>query len=267
MAIKNIDELEKALGLENGKLNEMFNSQEEHLIDLESKVVMDKKSLEERERNIKSNTIQHTESVIIKELRNEFGLEFEGKTRENLNKAFKAKFEKVKLESVKDPEERFSTLKTDFEKLQSIVLDKDKQIEDIKNEYQQKQKNEKIKNDVFSFIPDNTLVSKNTILIEAKEKGYSFDDLEGVTVVKDAQGNVIKNTTTFSPIGIKEFIEDFVTPYIAKPTGGAGGTDEKRGTQAGSYEEFIKEAEKNNWTNEKINQEIIKRTKEGTLKM
>lgn len=267
MAIKNIEELEKSLGLESGKLNEMINSQDEHVINLENKVIMDKTALEERERNIKASTIQHTESVIIKELRNEFGLEFEGKTRENLNKAFKAKFEKVKLESVKDPEERFSTLKTDFEKLQSIVLEKEKEIETIKNDYQQKEKTQKIKNDVFKFIPDNTLVSKNTILIEAKEKGYSFDELDGITVVKDAQGNVLKNTTTFSPIGVKEFIEDFVTPYIAKPTGGAGGTDEKRGTQAGSYEEFMKEAEKNNWTNEKINQEIIKRTKDGTLKI
>ena len=267
MAIANIAEVEQSLGLESGKLTEMLSSEESHKIDLESKVIMDKVSFEERERNLKTSTIEHAHSLFIKELRNEFGLEFQGKTKENLVDAFKSKIENIKNESVKDPEERFKTLKTDFEKLQQIVQTKDAEIETIKNDFQQKEKTQRIKSDVFKHIPDNTLVSKNTILIEANEKGFTFDDQDGVTVIKDKQGNVLKNSTTLSPIDVKDWISEFVTPYVPKPVGGSGEGDDNRNSVVGSYESFVKEATKNGWTSEKINEEATKRMKEGTLKI
>lgn len=267
MAIENIAEVEKSLGLESGKLTEMLSSEENHKIDLDSRVIMDKLSFEEREKNLKTSTIQHTQEVFIKELRNDFGLEFQGKTKENLIDAFKNKLESIKNESVKDPEQRFLTLKSDFEKLQGVVLTKDSEIEKIKNDFAQKEKIQKIKQDVFYHIPDNTLVSKNTIMIEANEKGYNFDLEDGVTVIKDSQGNVLKNSTTLSPISLKDWLTEFSTPFLPKVQGGTGGADDKKQGAAGSFDAFMKEAETNGWDNAKINEEIFKRTKDGTLKM
>ncbi len=267
MAINNIVEVEKSLGIESGKLMEMLSSEDNHTIDLDSIVIMNKVSFEEREKNLKTTTINHTQELFIKELRNEFGLEFQGKTKENLTESLKSKFDKIKSESIKDPEERFLKLKTDFDQLQKNLLLKDTEIETVKNDFQQKEKTQKIKSDVFKYIPDNTLVSKNTILIEANEKGYTFDDMEGITVVKDLQGNILKNETTLSPIGIKEWMTDFIMPYIPKTQGGAGKGDEGGAGTAGTYEAFLKEAQKNGWDTQRINEEASKRVKEGTLKL
>lgn len=267
MALANIAEVEKSLGLESGKLQEMLSSEEEHSIDLTSLVIMNKSDFESREKNVKTETIKHTQEVFIKELRNDFELELEGKTKDNLINAFKTKMEKVKNESVKDPEERYTTLKGDFDKLQKNYQDKEAEVLNVTNTFLQKEKTAKIKNDVFQFIPENTLVSKNTILIEAEQKGFTFDDVEGMTVVKDREGNILKSDTTFAPIGVKDWMATFVTPYVPKAEGGSGGKDEKGKSTAGSYEEFMNEAEKQGWDNTRINEEVMRRTKEGTLRI
>ena len=267
MALENIAELEKTLGLESGKLNEMITSEENHTLDLTTKVIIDKAIYDERIANIKKESSTMTREILVKELRNEFELEFEGKTQENLINAFKTKLENVKDSAVKDPEKRFTDLKSDFEKLQKNFLEKDNEIAQIKDETIKKEKRNSVLNEVFKFIPENTLVSKNTILIEAEQKGFKFDQEEGVTVIKDAQGNILKDEHTLSPRSVKDFMESFVTPFLPKVEGGKCGNDETGNSKAGSFEAFMKEAEKQGWDNTKMNEEIAKRTKDGTLKL
>ena len=139
MAITNISEVEKSLGIESGKLTEMITAQEEFELDLTNKVILEKSVYDERVANIKKDTIQHTQEVLIKDLRNDFELDFQGKTKENLIEAFKTKIEKAKEESVKDPEQRYLTLKTDFEKLQQNLSEKDKEIQRIQTETVEKE--------------------------------------------------------------------------------------------------------------------------------
>jgi len=267
MAIANLTAIEESLGIESGKLTEMLSSEEEHTVDLTKKVILDKSVYDERISNIKKDSSIMSNDIFIKELRNAFELEFEGKTKENLIDAFKTKIEKEKAEGIKDPEQRYTTLKTDFEKLQANFTAKDKEIEDIKTRNSEKEKRSVIVNEVFKFIPDNALVSKNTILIEAEQKGYKFDIDDGKTVVRDESGEILKNETTLSPKSVKEFMESFITPFLPAVEGGGGGKDETGGGKAGSFDAFMKEAEKNGWDNAKVNEEIMKRTKDGTLKL
>jgi hypothetical protein len=56
MALENITELEQALGIEGGKLQEMITSEEVHKIDLSEKIILDKPIYEERISNIKRNS-------------------------------------------------------------------------------------------------------------------------------------------------------------------------------------------------------------------
>jgi hypothetical protein len=268
MALENLAEIEKTLGIEEGKLTEMISSEEKHTIDLTKKVILDKTVYDERVSNIKKESSSMASEILIKDLRNEFGLDFEGKTKENLTTALKGHIDKVKDESIKDPEKRYTDLKSDFEKLQKNFIDKESESQKIKTDMELKEKRNKVLGDVFKFIPENALVSKNTIIIEAEQKGFSFDVEEGVTVVKDASGKVIKDETTLSPKSVKDWMEIFIVPFVPKVQGGGGGGDDKGGGgKAGSFEAFMKEAEKNDWDDETINQEIMKRTKDGTLKM
>lgn len=263
MALENIAELEQTLGLESGKLQEMITSEENHKIDLSTKVIVDKTIYDERIANIKKESSSMALEIAVKEQRNALGLDFQGKTMENLVNAIKSK---VESESKIEPEEKFKALKSDFEKLQENYNAKETEFTTFKTNIERQQELSEIKGEFTKHVAGETLVSKSTIFTEAKEKGYSFEKEDGKIVVK-LNGEVQKNKDTLSAISVKEFVTNFSTPYLKTPTGGAGGDDEPDGSKAGSFDAFMKEAEKNGWNATKQNEEMAKRIKEGTLKM
>ena len=83
MAIENLEAVEKSLGLEAGKLNEMFTSEENHNIDLDSRVFFTKEDYESRINNIKKETKFNSVEEAIKLARKDNELDFQGKTMEN----------------------------------------------------------------------------------------------------------------------------------------------------------------------------------------
>jgi len=191
-------------------------------------------------------------------------LDFQGKTLENLVSAIKAKTE---ADSKIEPEEKFKALKSDFEKLQANLAEKDNEFTAFKTNIEKQNTLNEIKNDFTKHIPDNTLVSKSTIFTEAKEKGFSFEREEGKTIIKDASGNVLKDEKTLSPIDIATWVTNFATPYLGKVEGGSGKGDDKSPPSAGSFEAFEKMAEKNGWNDTQKNVEMARMMREGTLKL
>lgn len=265
MALENINEIEKAFGIEEGKLKDMITSEEKHSLDLSGILIEPKSIYEERVKNIRESASTMAKEVTIKKIKNEFGLEFEGKYEDNLIEALKKRDENIKSEVIKDPEERFVSLQTDFQKLQSNYQEEIKKREQLENDYKEKEKSTKIKNDVFKHIPDDTIVSKSTILIEANQKGFSFDNIDGVTVIKDSKGEIVKDERTLSPLPIDNWMKSFVTPYLKQVEGGSGRMDDTPPAKAGTYEAFMKEAEKNGWNDTQRNQEMSKRIADKTL--
>jgi hypothetical protein len=263
MALENVLEIEKALGIEGGTLTEMITSEEKHKIDL-SELLIEKKSIyDERLENIKKETAKTALEMAVKEQRNVLGLEFTGKTMENLVNAIKAKTES---DSKIEPEEKYKSLKTDFEKLQGNLVEKENEFNAFKTNIEKQNLLSEIKNDFTKHIPDNTLVSKSTIFTEAKEKGFSFEREEGKTIVKQ-NGEVLKDEKTLSPIDIASWVTNFATPYLAKVEGGSGKGDDAKQYKQGSFESFEKEAIKNGWNDSQKNTEMSKRIKDGTLKV
>lgn len=263
MALENIAEIETSLGIEAGKLTEMISSEEIHKIDLSSKVILDKSAYEERLSNIKKESATIAIEMAVKEQRNNLGLEFQGKTIENLVNAIKAKTES---ESKIEPEEKYKNLKTDFEKLQSNLAEKEQEFVSFKTNIEKQNLLSEIKNEFTKHIPDNTLVSKATIFTEAKERGFSFEKEDGRIVIKDASGAILKNDN-LSPLEVKDWVTNFATPYLKTPTGGSGGSDDTGGDKVGSFDAFLKEAQKNEWDATKQNAEMAKRIANGTLKL
>ncbi|HAH54797.1 MAG TPA: hypothetical protein DCM02_05790 [Flavobacterium sp.] len=263
MALENITEIEQSLGIENGKLLEMITSEESHSIDL-SELFIEKKSIyDERISNIKRESVTMAIEIAVKEQRNALGLDFQGKTMDNLVNAIKTK---VESESKIEPEERFKSLKTDFEKLQSNLIEKENEFNQFKTNIEKQNLLSEIKSDFTKHIPDNTLVSKSTIFTEAKEKGFSFEREDGKTVVKQ-NGEVLKDERTLSPLDIGTWVTNFSTPYLAKVEGGAGKGDDKAPPTAGSFEAFEKMAQKNGWNDSEKNTQMARMIKDGTLKV
>lgn len=263
MALENIAEIETTLGIESGKLIEMINSEEAFKVDLSEKVFLDKTAYEERIANIKKESATVAIESAVKEQRNALGLEFQGKTIENLVNAIKSKTES---ESKIEPEERYKNLKSEFEGLVAKLNEKDAEFNSFKTQIEKTNLLNEIKGEFTKHIPDNVLVSKSTIFTEAKEKGFSFEKEEGKIVVKDSNGNVLKDDN-YSPITVKDWVSNFSTPYLAKVEGGAGKGDDTGEGKAGSFEAFMKESERNGWNASKQNQEMAKRIANGTLKI
>lgn len=261
MALENISEIEQVFGLEEGKLSEMISSEEKHSIDL-SDLLIEKKSIyEERLENIRKETAKTTLEMAVKEQRNALGLEFTGKTMENLVNAIKIKTES---ESKVEPEKRYTDLKSDFDKLQGNLAQKENEFETYKTNIEKENELNEIKNDFTKHIPENVLVSKTTIFTEAKEKGFSFEREDGKTVIKE-NGEVLKDEKTLSPVALDNWVKTFVTPYLKSVDGGSGKKDDVPAGKAGSFEAFQREVEKNEWNATKTNEEMAKRIKDGTL--
>lgn len=266
MALENITEIEKSLGIEEGKLSEMITSEEKHVIDL-SPLVIEKKSIyEERISNIKKEEFKHGQDKFFKTVRESFGLDITGKTPENLIEGLKSFVETEKEKGGAEPEEKYTKLKADFEKLQGNLASKETEFTTFKTTIEKEKETNEIKSEFTKHIPSNTLVAKNTIFVEAREKGYSFEKEEGKVVVK-LNGEVQKDEKTLSPISVESFVKDFITPYVGKPEGGAGGGDDTPPSKAGSFEAFEKEAEKAGWNASERNEIMASRLKDGSLKM
>jgi len=263
MALENIAEIETTLGVESGRLIEMINSDEAFKVDLSEKVFLDKTAYEERIANIKKESATIAIETAVKEQRNNLGLDFQGKTIDNLVSAIKAKSE---LESKVEPEEKFKLLKNDFDGLQSKFAEKDAEFNAFKTNIEKSNVLNEIKGEFTKYIPDNVLVSKSTIFTEAKEKGFSFEKEEGKIVIKDENGNILKDDN-YSPISVKDWVSNFSTPYLAKIEGGRGERDNLGEGKAGSFEAFMKESEKQGWNAMKQNEEMSKRISNGTLKI
>lgn len=263
MALENIAEIETTLGIESGKLIEMINSEEAFSVDLSEKVFLSKTAYEERIENIKKESATVAIESAVKQQRNELGLDFQGKTIDNLVSAIKAKTES---ESKIEPEEKFKTLKSEFDGLVSKLNEKDAEFNSFKSQIEQTNLINEIKGEFTKHIPDNVLVSKSTIFTEAKEKGFSFEKEEGKIVIKDTNGNVLKDDN-YSPISVKDWVSNFSTPYLAKAEGGKGEGDNLGEGKAGSFEAFLKESERQGWDVMRKNQEMAKRISNGTLKI
>jgi len=266
MALENIKEIETALGLEDGKLSEYITSDEKHTIDLTPLVIEKKTIYEERISNIKKEEFKHGQDKFFKEVRDSFGLEVTGKTPENLIAGLKTYVETEKEKGGAEPEEKYSKLKTDFEKLQGNLLAKETEFNTFKTNIEKQTEANEIKSEFTKHIPSNTLVAKNTIFVEAKEKGYSFEKEDGKVVVK-LNGETQKDDKTLSPITVESFVKDFVTPYVGKPEGGSGKGDDTPPSKAGSFEAFENEAKKAGWNDSERNDIMMKRIKDGSLKL
>jgi len=263
MALENIAEIETTLGIESGKLIEMINSEEAFKVDLSEKVFLDKTAYEERIANIKKESATVAIETAVKEQRNNLGLDFQGKTIENLVSAIKAKTES---ENKIEPDEKYKNLKTDFDGLVSKLNEKDAEFNLFKTQIEKTNTLNEIKSEFTKYIPDNVLVSKSTIFTEAKEKGFSFEKEDGKIVIKDTNGNILKDDN-YSPLAVKDWVTNFSTPYLAKVEGGAGKGDDTGDGKAGSFEAFMKESERNSWNASKQNEEMAKRISNGTLKI
>lgn len=181
--------------------------------------------------------------MVIKEGREAFGLEFEGKTIQNFGEALKSK---ALTEAKIEPDKRIKELEGDVETLRGNL----KTVQGTFDSYKEQVIAEKTrgKKDTFllGLIPDQGLrVSKSITLSALKtEGGIDIDYTEEGTPFVTVNGVAQKNDTDLTYTNPKIFIGEKITEMglIDKPGGGGGGGDDTGGGGTpGSYDAFVKE--------------------------
>ena len=207
--------------------------------------------------------------MAIKDAKEKYELDFEGKNITNFADALKAKIEKdAKIEPTAKNKEllhdlelvrnNLSTLQTDFDKYKSMVAEKETRA--------------KKDNELLSLIPANGLkIGRDITAIILKEKaGIDIDYDESGKSVITKNGEIVKNKTTLAPVDAIPFITEQLASLdlIQKANGGNGGDDDVPGLKGG-YETFVKEMEANGISqgSEKFTIEMNKRIKDKTLVM
>ena len=161
--------------------------------------------------------------MAIKEARNKYGLDFQGKTIDNLVNAAMAKAE---AEATVDPNKKVEQYKGDIEGLRdqinSISSERDQfkgQIDQIKSDYSlERTLFGQVKNDDNYSLPADDIVA----LYKMKTQ-LGFD--EGAHVVLSPSGDPLKDSLK-NPISVESHFSEFTKNYLKTPAGGSGGADE-----------------------------------------
>lgn len=205
--------------------------------------------------------------IAIKKQREALGLEFQGKTIENLIEAVSKKaLEDAKIE----PAEQLKKLQTVLSEKENALQNAIKNVQDIEGNFSRYKSEITIDKELDSLIPEKTILAKDDIKLLIKNKLVLDIDENGKVVVKDKSGNILKNQTTADPLNPKDAIDDFFRSnpsYIGKPSGGSGQGDSGSGGKKQTIDEFINEQkEKGIAPNSKqFNDELLNRQKRDLI--
>lgn len=265
--IKNISEIESALGLKSGELQQAFTDSEEKVIDISGLEIVKKDDYTTRISNIRSEAANAAVEMAIKKARNDSGLEFQGKTMENLLGAYK---NKVLAEANLNPDKRVTELEKDLGLMRTNYETAAKQLEEVKTEFKQKENARNIDSLVVSKLseklPNPKIPMQDVVTIFKTKNKIQVNENGGIVFVDD-KGEIKKNPSTLNPLTIDEVLPDFVTPYASLPEGGGGGGDSPTQSKKGTFQSFLEEMDKagikENTT--KFNEEMNNRIKNKTL--
>ena len=205
--------------------------------------------------------------IAVKEAREANGLEFEGKTIENLVESLRVK---TLAEAKIEPSQKIKDLEKDKQELQGNYDKLTNQFEVFKKDISEKETTQRKNNILTSMIPDEGLkVSKDIALMALRAKSNIDIQFEGDKALIAINGELQKDDR-LEPIQLtKEYVIDQLRSIdlLEKKSGGSGKGDESGGATAGSYDAFMKEMADNGKNATEVNEEMQKRIKDGTLKM
>ena len=267
--IENITDLEKSLKLKEGTLKEAIENKESVKIELPSLVVRTAEEDEQYLTNLKNEykTEYHTagREIAIKEARKELGLEFEGKTMNNLLEAYK---NNILKEAKVEPSKKIEELTNDANALRANLTEMQKKFEQKEAEFKAEGSKREINTRLSANIKGELTLPTEDVLTLFNSKFSTELNDEGKVIIKK-NGEVLKNKTTMNPLGIEDVMPDFLAPFAKKASGGAGGEDEGGQVKKGSLEAFYKEMEKAGTAigSEAFQKEMANRIKNKTLSL
>tara|TARA_R110002049_G_C9177884_1_gene563263 strand:- start:21795 stop:22583 length:789 start_codon:yes stop_codon:yes gene_type:complete len=227
--------------------NKVFEVSDDVLKDNPSEIVIDEKvtiRTEEEEssfiENHKKDARKEGLEIAIKKTRDSLGLDFQGKTMDNLLASYESK---VLSDAKIEPAEQLKKIQQTLQDKETALANALKTKEDIESNFNSYKSESKINNTLQSLIPKNSILPKDDMLLILKSK-MSFDtDESGMVVAKDINGNIIKNKTTADVMDVKDVVNDFFRTNASYVSGTGTGTGDDSKTKEGkiSLDDFIKD--------------------------
>jgi hypothetical protein len=242
-------------------------------VENEELIAYDKETFETFKKNLADSEYKNGKTagqeMQVKDAREKLGLEFEGKSFDNLTEAYKKKIlEEAKVE----PSKKIEELQTDLEKMRGNYTEVQSQFDTFKQTVDKKEETSKKDSIFIKSLPKEGLnVDSDIALMVLKQKSeldLSFDDNGEVIPMKG--GKAMKDEKTLKPVELSAFLSSELNSLglIKKPSGGAGGDDDPgNGNKVSNYDKFVDEMTKNGIPpgSLKFSEEMQKRLKEKTL--
>jgi len=260
--------------MEKEQVSQAIEAGSEIKIENEDLVIYKKDQLESFKTNLSGEEYKKGKAagleMAIKDGKEKYGLEFEGKTIDNFAEALK---KKVMDDAKIEPSKKIEELTKERDGLKKNYHELEDNFSQFKTQVTEKETRAKKDTTLMGFIPQTGLrVNKNITLLALKNQaGIDIDfDESGKTVIVE-NGQVIKDPKTFDPVDPSAFITEKLRSMelIEKPEGGKGGSDEPGGGKATGYEKFVKEMESKGVSegSKDFQQEMNKRVSEKTLEV
>lgn len=255
--------LEKTLRLPEGSLKAAITDEKEVDIELPTLKVYTEEEENTRIENVRKEAKTAGVEMAVKEARNKLGLQFEGKTIDNL---LEHHSKKVLADAKIEPEKKVKELQDDNEKLRTNLTQIQTDFDNFKLNSKKERDSIETENVILSKIPQNTLIPQKDVLTVFKAN-FGIEKDETGNIVFKKNNEVLKNKTTLSPLTLDEVMNDFITPYIKPVQGGAGGGDDTGKDKPGSIQAFQKEMEEKGIAAGSVdfNKEMNKRLADKTL--
>jgi hypothetical protein len=229
--ITNLDSILGAVGLNKDSFIEAMQSENE--VELEfSKPTLEAFSPDafaddEKFQTFKRNFAEEQKTagveMAVKSARNEYGLEFEGKTIPNLVKAITSK---VESEATVEPDKKLQQYKGDIDSLKGQIESIQMERDQFKNQINEIQYNHKLERTLFSSIKDESnysIPADDLVALYKMKTNIGIE--EGSHVLYEPSGDILKNDLR-EPISVEAHFSEFTKSYLKNPTGGTGGADE-----------------------------------------
>lgn len=265
MGIENLGEVAKAAGISEETLRNAIESEESVLVELNNeRVVYDsKEDFDTYINNVKKEASTASLEIAIKQARNDLGLDFQGKTMDNLLNAVKERtLEEAKIE----PNKKIEELNNDLNSLRQQLQSKDEEFNQLQSNFKLERQEREINNRILNALPkEGTAIGQDDLLTLFKSQ-HNVELGEDGNVIVKKNGEVLKDKL-MSPMGLEDVITNFTTPYIKKPEGGRGRTDEAGKPKAGTLDAFTSEMKDKGIeaNTQEFNRIMAERMQEGTL--
>jgi hypothetical protein len=236
-------ELAKRGGLEADKLQEAIASEKEETLNMSTVTILTDEELKLHNEKIgKSSAKTGAKTIIemdVKDLREKYGLEFEGKTIENLMNSFAVKEAKIA------PDKKYEIEKEKVLRLQK-TYDTDIDLKSKENESLNKTISDyKNYGELTKHLPELTGISQHDFITIAKTQA-DFDYDEDNNFVVKQNGKTLLDKME-NPIKPTEWLSDFAKKKEWVVSNGRGGNDEPgNGSEFKSINDVFAHMKKNN---------------------